>query len=136
MMSTKTKARVGAKAAKTIIEEPLLRSAVSEVAPPIAKLGVDVGKRRLKRRTRKQLAQIGDTVGTVANLAQNYAPQAAQAAQQLGLVEPVKTKRTLPRVLAGVALGASLTLLLEPGTGRQRRDQVRRLFGRAQQAAS
>jgi hypothetical protein len=136
MISTRTKAKAGAKAAKGIIQEPLLRSAVSEVGPPVAKLGMKVGKRRLNRRTRKQLEQLGDTVGSVATLAQTYVPQAAQAAQQLGLVEPPKTKRTTPRVFTGVALGATLMYLLEPGSGQQHRRQVRKLFGQAQSAVS
>jgi hypothetical protein len=129
MLSTKTKAKAGAKTAKTIAENPLLRSAVSEAAPPIAKLGVKAGKKRMSRKTRKQLEQLGDTVGSVATLAQNYVPQAAEVAQQLGLVEPPKRKSSTPRVLAGVAIGAALMYLLEPGAGSQRRQQLMKLAG-------
>jgi hypothetical protein len=129
MMSTKTKARVGAKAAKGIIQEPLLRSAVTEIAPPVAKLGVKAGKKRMSRKTRKQLEQLGDTVGTVASLAQNYVPQAAEVAQQLGLVEPPKRRSTTPRVVAGVVIGAALMYLLEPGAGSRHRQQLAKLMG-------
>jgi len=128
MLSTKTKAKAGAKTAKTIAESPLLRSALGEAAPPIAKLGVKAGKKRMSRKTRKQLEQLGDTVGTVASLAGDYVPQAAKAAQQLGLVEPPKQKKTAPRVFVGVVIGAVATYLLEPGeAGRKHRAQVQRL---------
>lgn len=129
MLSTKTKAKVGAKTAKGIIQEPLLRSAVTEIAPPVAKLGVKAGKKRMSRKTRKQFEQLGETVGSVASLAQNYVPQAAEVAQQLGLVEPPKRKSTTPRVLTGVAIGAVLMYLLEPGTGGEHRAQLAKLFG-------
>lgn len=129
MLSTKTKAKAGAKTAKTIAESPLLRSAIGEAAPPIAKLGVKAGKKRISRKTRKQLEQLGDTVGNVASLASNYVPQAAEVAQQLGLVEPPPRKKTAPRVLAGVAIGAALMYLLEPGVGDQHRRQLQKLFG-------
>jgi hypothetical protein len=129
MVSTKTKAKVGAKAAKGIIQEPLLRNAVSEIAPPVAKLGVKVGKKRMSRKTRKQLEQIGETVGTVASIAQEYGPRAAEVAQQLGLVEAPKRKSTTPRVVAGVVIGAALMYLLEPGVGGQHRQQLQKLFG-------
>lgn len=128
MFSRKTKTKAGVKAARAIIEEPALRNAVSEVAPPIAKLGWGVTKKRTKRRTRRQLEQLGDTVGTVASLAQSYVPQAAQAAQQLGLVEVPKRKRTAPRVATGVVIGAGLMYLLEPGAGKQHRAQLQGLI--------
>ena len=130
MLSTKTKAKSGAKTAKGIVENPLLRSAVTEAAPPIAKLGVKAGKKRMSRKTRKQIEQLGDTVGTVASLASDYVPQAAKAAQQLGLVEPPKQKKTMPRVIVGVVIGAVVTYLLEPGeAGRKHRAQVQKLVG-------
>lgn len=129
MLSTKTKAKAGAKTAKAIAENPLLRTAIGEAGPPIAKLGVKTGRKRMSRKTRKQLEHLGDTVGTVASLATDYVPQAAKAAQQLGLVEPPKQKRTAPRVLFGVLIGAVATYLLEPGApGRQHRAQVQKLF--------
>jgi hypothetical protein len=127
--STKTKAAAGAKAAKTIAQNPFLRTAVTEAGPPIARLGVNAGKQRLSRKTRKQLEDLGDTLGTVASLASNYVPQAAQAAQELGLIEAPKRKRTGPRLLAGAALGALAMFLFEPGHGREHRRQVQKLLG-------
>ena len=129
MLSTRTKATAGAKTAKTIVQNPLLRSAVTEAGPPIARLGVTVGKKRMSRKGRKQLEQMGDALSTVAALTSTYAPRAAQAAQELGLVEAPKPKRTAPRLLAGVLIGAVAMLLLEPGHGREHRRQVRRLLG-------
>jgi len=129
MLSTKTKTKAGARTAKAIVEHPLLRTAVAEAGPPIARAGVKVGKQRLSRKSRRQLEQLGSTLGTVASLASTYAPQAAQTAQQLGLVEAPKTKRTGPRLLAGAVLGAVAMFLLEPGHGREHRQQVQRLLG-------
>lgn len=131
MLSTKTKAKAGAKTAKAIVEHPLLRTAVTEAAPPVVKLGAKAGKRRLSRKARRQLEQLGDTMGTVAELASNYVPQAAQAAQELGLVEAPKKKRTAPRLLAGAVIGATVMYLFEPEHGREHRRQVQRLLGRA-----
>lgn len=130
MLSTKTKARAGAKTARIIVQNPLLRTAVTEAGPPIARLGVTAGKKRMSRKGRKQLEQMGDALGTVARLTTNYAPQAAQAAQELGLVEAPKPKRTMPRLLAGAAFGALAMFLLEPGHGREHRRQVQRLLGK------
>ncbi len=124
MVGTKTKAKVGAKAAKGIIQEPILRGAVSEIAPPMAKLGMTVGKKRINRKTRKQLEHLSETVGTVAS-------QASDLAQQLGLVEPPKQKSTTPRVVAGAVIGAALMYLLEPGVGGQHRKQLAKLVGQA-----
>lgn len=129
MLSTKTKAKAGAKTAKALVEHPLLRTAVSQAGPPVVKLGAKTGKKRLSRKARKQLEQLGDTMGTVASLAADYAPQAAQAAQELGLVEAPKRKRTGPRLLAGAALGALAMFLFEPEHGQEHRRQLQRLLG-------
>lgn len=135
MLSTTSKAKAGAKTARAIAESSLLRNAVSEAGPPIAKLGVKAGKRRVSRKTRKQLEHLGETVGAVAQVASSYAPQAAHAAQEFGLIEAPKRKRTAPRVVVGVVIGAATVYLLEPGVGREHRRQLQRLFGQVQGAA-
>jgi type VI protein secretion system component VasF len=129
VLSTKTKATAGAKTAKTILQNPILRTAVTEAGPPVARLGLNAGKKRMSRKGRKQLEQVGDALGTVAALTSNYAPRAAQAAQELGLVEAPKRKRTAPRLLAGAVLGAMAMFLFEPGHGREHRRQVQKLLG-------
>ncbi|HET9719613.1 MAG TPA: hypothetical protein VFP55_06015 [Solirubrobacteraceae bacterium] len=124
-------AKVGAKTAQSIVRNPLLRSALTEAGPPIARLGMRTGKKQLSRKGRKQLEQLGEAMTTVASLASNYAPQAAEMAQELGLVEAPKPKRTAPRLLAGAALGASAMFLFEPGHGGEHRRQLQKLIGQA-----
>lgn len=121
MLSTRTKAKAGTKAARGIVESPLLRTAAREAVPPLARAGVKAGKGRMSRKTRRQLEHLGESARTAASVASTYAPQVAQAAQEFGLAQPPRKKRTAPRVLAGVLIGAAGTYLLDPRNGRLRR---------------
>jgi hypothetical protein len=47
-----------------------------------------------------------------------------QAAQELGLIEAPKRKRTGPRFLAGVVVGAGVVYFFEPDRGRAHRERV------------
>jgi hypothetical protein len=110
-MRKKTKAGLGVEAAKGIITDPDIRSAAAEAAPPVARLSLNVGKRLARRRTRKQLEQIGETINSLAGLLATYGPMVAQ---QLGAVEPPRQKRTAPRVATGVVIGATTMYVLKP----------------------
>jgi hypothetical protein len=110
-MRTKTKATLGVETAKGILTDPDIRSAAAEAGPPVARLSLNIGKRFARRRTRKQLEQIGDTINTLATLLATYGPMVAH---QLGAVEPPKQKRTAPRVATGVVIGATTMYVLQP----------------------
>ena len=110
-MSRKRKTGLGVEAAKGLIADPAIRSAAAEAAPPVARLSLNVGKRFARRRTRRQLEQIGDTINTLATLLATYGPLLGQ---QLGAVEPPRQKRTAPRVASGVVIGATAMYVLRP----------------------
>jgi hypothetical protein len=110
-MRKKNKSAVGVEAAKGILTDPAIRSAAAEAGPPVARLSLNVGKRFARRRTRKQLEQIGDTINSLASLLATYGPMVAQ---QLGAVDAPKQKRTAPRVATGVVIGATTMYILAP----------------------
>jgi hypothetical protein len=111
VISTTTKAKVGGKAAKAAIKNPgVLRVAAKGVKP--------VAKRRVKRRA----VSFGDAARDFSETLITYGPQAAQ---ELGLVEVPKPKRSLPRILIGVLIGAGAVLLLDS----KNREKVASLVG-------
>jgi hypothetical protein len=126
VLSTRTKARLGAKAATGAIKNPGL-----------GRLGAQAGLKAytpiVRRRTRKQVGSVGDTARTVGDSARTYGEMlltyGPQAAQELGLVSAPKPKRTVPRVAAGVVIGAGAVYFLEPQHGAQRREKALSLVG-------
>jgi hypothetical protein len=93
-----------------------------KAAPPAAKAGIKTGRPIVKRKARKQLDEAGDAIAlTLAT----YVPRAAR---QLGL-KPPKRKRTTPRVLAGVLIGAAGVYLFEPDQGPKHRKRLAKLVG-------
>lgn len=125
LFKRKSKTAVGVGAARGIIEDPQIRKAAAEAAPPVARLGMSIGKRVARRQARRQVKQLGDAVNTLSLLASTYAPQIAR---QLGVVEEPKRRRTGSRFLTGALLGAGTMYLLEPQTGQQHREQLQRLM--------
>src|SRR5205823_301616 len=95
---------LGAKAAKTAAKHP--RASWTSV-----KGAVKMGKPVAKRPARQRVEQIGQTVRTTGALVAMYGPLAVQA---LGLVEPPKRKRTLPRVAVGIVIGAGAMYFFGP----------------------
>jgi hypothetical protein len=131
MLSTRSKARLGARAAKGLARNEGIRDLAVGSVPAITGVRFGWRKRRAKKRGREQVERLteaartaGDAARSAGETLQNYAPQVAQ---QLGLAEPPKQKRTAPRVAAGVVIGASAVYFLEPQGGAERRRQVQRL---------
>jgi hypothetical protein len=124
VLSTTTKAKLGAKSAKGVAKNPGILRVSGKAASPIAKLGVKAGKPFAKRRARQNAQKVGDAVRTVATTLAVYGPEAAR---ELGLVDAPKPKRTAPRVAAGVVIGAGAMYLLEPEHGREHREQLAKL---------
>jgi hypothetical protein len=104
-MRRKSKPSLGAEAAKGLLTDPEIRQAAAEAAPPVAKLSFSIGKRFARRRTRRQLEQLGETINALASTLATFGPALAQ---QLGVIEPPKRKRRklLVPILAGGALVA------------------------------
>jgi hypothetical protein len=115
LLGTAAKTAVGAKALKAA---PAAAKGAVKAGKPVVK----AGKPALKRKTRKRLDEATDS------LALTLAAYAPRAARQLGLQAP-KRKRSTPRVLAGVAIGAAAMYLFEPEHGREHRDRLRALLG-------
>jgi hypothetical protein len=99
MLSAKSKARIGARAAKGLALNEGMRDVALESLPPVAGRRFRPKKRRARRR------------------------------EQLGLLEHPKPKRTTPRVAAGVVLGATAVYFLDPHSGAQHRRQLQDLVG-------
>jgi hypothetical protein len=109
-LSTSTKAKAGTKAAKTAVKNPGLVKVTGKSAKPVAKLGLKGGKPVAKRRVKNRFETIGGALRSAADELVTYGPSAAQ---ELGLVETPKPKRTAPRVLAGVVIGAGAMYAVE-----------------------
>jgi hypothetical protein len=125
MFARRSKPGLGSTAALGLVGDRAIRSAAVEAAPPLAKLGLNVGRRFAKRRAARRLDQISDTVSTVANLVAAYAPILIG---QLGVVPEPKRRSATPLVATGALVGAGAVYFLEPGQGRARRAQLQRLI--------
>jgi hypothetical protein len=125
VLSNSTKGKVGLKTAGAAIKNPAATRLVAKASAPAAKGGLRLGKTVAKRKANRRLEDVGKTARTVGETIATYGPEAAQL---LGWVEPPKPKRTAPRVLVGVVIGAAAMYLLEPGdAGKERRAKVREL---------
>lgn len=126
VLSISTKGKIGAKGVKTVARNPRILQMGAKAAGPVAKTAFRLGKPVAKRQARRRAQHIGQTAQrTLETLA-----VVPQAAQQLGLVEmpePAKEKRTVPRVVAGVLIGAGAMYFLEPGAGREHRERLMHL---------
>jgi hypothetical protein len=128
-MTRRKKARLAAKTGKVMVEHPTVRHAATTVAVPIAKRRFKVRARRANR----QLERYGDAARSAGTTLATYGPPAAQA---LGLYEPPTAKKTAPRVLVGVAIGATAMFFLDPAGGSARRAKVAGLRSAATPTAS
>jgi hypothetical protein len=109
--AAKPAAKVGAKAAKPTAKVGL------KAAKPTAKVAVKAGKPMAKRRARRRADQMRDVarmLGDRARLAGAvlvvYGPMVAY---ELGLAERPKPKRTAPRVITGIVIGATGVYFLD-----------------------
>jgi hypothetical protein len=123
VLSNSTKGKVGLKAAGAAIKNPTATRLVAKASAPAAKGGMRFGKAIAKRKLNRRIEDVGRTARTVGETIAIYGPEAAQF---FGWVEPPKRKRTAPRVLVGVVLGATAMYMLEPsGAGKERRAKAR-----------
>jgi hypothetical protein len=92
-MKTKTKAKVGAKTAKTVVKHPSLGKMAFRVGKPVA-----------QHKVRRRVQRIGTTARALGEWVVVVGPVAAEA---LGLVPPPKRTHTAGRVILGVVIGAT-----------------------------
>lgn len=125
VLSNSTKGKVGLKAAGAAIKNPAATRLVAKASAPAAKGGLRLGKAAAKRKASRRIEDVGKTARTVGETIAIYGPEAAQL---FGWVEPPKPKRTAPRVLVGVVIGAMAMFMLEPSAaGKERRAKARSL---------
>jgi hypothetical protein len=122
-LSTTTKGKLGAKAAKLAAENPRATRLGAMTAFPAGKVGLKVGKPLITRRARQRAERIGDAARTAGATIVAW----PRVAYELGLAEPPKPKRTAPRVAAGVVIGAGAMYLFEPEHGHEHRRKVAQL---------
>ncbi len=136
VLSTATKGKLGLAAASTALKNPRATKRatkfVAKATAPAAKGGFKVTKAFAKRKARGRIEDLGDAARGVGDATRGFVTMLAvygpEAAQALGWVEPPKPKRTAPRVLIGVVIGATGMYLLEPGAaGREHRAQLAKL---------
>jgi len=121
VLGTTAKGALAVKGAKGVAKNPAILRAGAKAAPPTAKLAFRVGKPVAKRRARRRAQRVGESARTVATTLAVHGPQAAQ---ELGLMPAPKRKRTLPRILVGMLLGAGLVYFLDPQHGSERRQRL------------
>jgi hypothetical protein len=122
VLSTSTKSKAGAKAAKAIATRPRLLIVGAKASAPAAKLGLKASKpyaNHLARRGADQIVEASRALGEA------MAVHATRAVYELGLAKP--PKRTAPRVAAGMVIGATAVYFLEPESGRKHRKKVAKL---------
>lgn len=124
VLSATTKARLGMKSAKGLAKHPKAVRTGAKAARPLAMAGLKAAKPIVRLKVRRRAEEIGETARLIGEAVLVYGPVAAQ---ELGLVEPPKEKRTAPRVAAGMVVGAGAMYLLEPGQGREHREKLLRL---------
>jgi hypothetical protein len=112
VLSTKTKARVGVKAAKRAAKHPKLVLRGAQGARPVVRGAVNVRTRQ----ARHQAAAVLDAGRSIGQTVFEAGRQAAQA--------QVPRKRAVPRVAVGIGVGAAAMFLLDPASGDQRRRSV------------
>jgi hypothetical protein len=128
MFTKRRKPSLASTAAFGLVEDPSIRQAAVEAAPPVARLSLNVGKRFAKQRAQRRMEQVNDAVNALAALVTAYGPILAR---QLGIVEePQPARRTAPLVAGGALVGAGAVYFLEPGAGRRHREQVQHLIAR------
>lgn len=121
LKGTKAAGKTWAKTLKIGAKRPKLMLKGAKAAVPAGKAGVKAGKPVIKRRARQRVDQIDRAARTVGEVLVVYGPWAAY---EFGLVEPPKQKRTAPRVITGVVVGATAMYFLEPGQGQEHRQKV------------
>jgi hypothetical protein len=103
------KRNVGVKVAKHAAKNPRRTWLVFRRSLPIVRAAFRFSQPVVKHKARRRVEPVVVVVRTVGPLVAEYGPPLAE---QFGLIERPKPKRTAPRVLVGVAIGAGAMYLL------------------------
>lgn len=122
VLSNTTKGKAGLKAAAAAVKNPAVTRLMAKASAPAAKGGFKMSKALAKRKTRRRVDDLSKAARTVGATIAFYGPEAAQL---MGWVEPAKPKRTAPRVMVGIVIGATAMYFLDPGAaGKERREKA------------
>lgn len=122
VLSTTTKSKAGAKAAKAIVTRPQLLLTGAKATRAAGKFGLKASKPYARQRARRGADQLAEATRA---LGEALAVYATRAVYELGLAKP--PKRTTPRVAAGMVIGAGAMYFLEPESGPKHRKKVAKL---------
>ena len=107
MVSTKTKAKAGAKGAHVVARHPMVRKGT-------VKAGWTAGKIVARRKARAGVERFSGAGSAIGETMMVVAVVCPQVAQGLGLVETPKRRSAFPAVVAGIVIGAGAVYLLDP----------------------
>jgi hypothetical protein len=118
VLSTKTKARIGVKTTKQAAKHPKLALRGARGTKPVVRAAVNLRAHQ----ARDQAAAVVDAVRSVGQTVFDAGRQAAKA--------QAPRKRTAPRVVVGIVVGAGAMYVLDPASGDQRRRSLIGLIAR------
>ena len=121
VLSNKTKGKAGLKAVGAAVKYPAVTRLVFKGSAPAAKGGFRMGGAMAKRQARRRVEDLRRAARIMGEMTSVYGPEAAQL---MGWVEPPKPKRTAPRVMMGIVIGATAMYFLEPGAGKEHRQKA------------
>lgn len=131
MLSTTAKARLGVRTARQAAKHPKLTGRAVRAARPALRAakpalrGAVQGTSRVERRRARHRAE--SLVGSGRAIGQTLLALGREAADEAAETQ-ARRKRTMPRVAAGVAIGAGAMYFLEPGSGAEHRRRAQRLI--------
>ncbi|HET9123796.1 MAG TPA: hypothetical protein VFN65_02795 [Solirubrobacteraceae bacterium] len=138
MLSTTAKTRLGVRTARQAAKHPTLTGRTVRAARPALRAarpalraarpalrGAVKGTSRVERRRARHRAE--SLVGSGRAIGQTLLALGRQAADEAAEAQ-ARRKRTMPRVAAGVAIGAGAMYFLEPGSGAEHRRRAQRLI--------
>ena len=135
LVRTAARATLATKAAKGVVKNPQVLRRGAQATSPLIKVYVLARAPLARRQARRSVGSLTDSIGSLSeslvHAGEALVAYGPSAAQELGLVEAPRPKRTLPRVALGFALGAGAMYVLEPSQ-KERRQKLTSIAGRGE----